>query len=507
MQHWAAPRQFGVLPGNHPDHTAVLGVSAFAFQGTNAHAVQNLCSCVGLDRVRAGSRQLEFSCNVSSAALHYMWDHQVSGTPLFPGAAFFEMAATAGCMLYGPSPAGGSALAAVTITAPLQLTARAAHPAAHMAVQCKVDCLVGFVQISSSGITRSNSHFSGNFMAVASQPSPRQSPAAVGLGVMTVLLEGKRYSAVPASACSISEGSHAVRDVSLSPAVLDCCLHLAAIPASVPASGLRVPAGVEAILISSTTESSVFHAAAAQLAFYPDSTLSDYQLMGEDGVACSIRGLIAKPFAAQRTHHEGAPQMLYEVGWLAAGVSQPVEPSVPQLVARFTATEAFLSTAGHALEFLGIPCSSLGCRRSYPGRPSGSNREDCWYQPATVLPFSLFNCSHHPVHERRVKCGRFFQHFWVYLRQISCNCHISLWGCANGCHLAKAVARWPPLCACSQGCGRSAMACGNFPAACSLRGAVLISGIPAGLCGSGQLQCRERCPGRDVCRTATDGMP
>ena len=38
---WAVPRQAGALPAGTalPDAPAVIGVSAFAFQGTNAHAL------------------------------------------------------------------------------------------------------------------------------------------------------------------------------------------------------------------------------------------------------------------------------------------------------------------------------------------------------------------------------------------------------------------------------------------------------------------------------------
>ena len=77
-----------------------------------AHKAQFACCLAG-------------SSAASGASLAYLWDHQVSGRPVFPGAAYFEMAAAAAGVLAAAGSSGGSntdaALVDVSIVAPLLL--------------------------------------------------------------------------------------------------------------------------------------------------------------------------------------------------------------------------------------------------------------------------------------------------------------------------------------------------------------------------------------------------
>ena len=112
------PKQGGALAGAGAE-PAAWGVSAFAFQGTNAHAVvaaalqpdacavhattalapvwhqkrhyvlpvahlliaATVCSGAG------AQRRVAFHAELAGASLAYLWDHQVMGKALFPGAA------------------------------------------------------------------------------------------------------------------------------------------------------------------------------------------------------------------------------------------------------------------------------------------------------------------------------------------------------------------------------------------------------------------------------------
>ena len=55
LRQWAAPRQLGLLPQPSAAHTAALGVSAFAFQGTNAHAVLQAAGFGGSGMAKPGA--------------------------------------------------------------------------------------------------------------------------------------------------------------------------------------------------------------------------------------------------------------------------------------------------------------------------------------------------------------------------------------------------------------------------------------------------------------------
>ena len=127
---WAAlPRQEAGVPDPDPgfDPACASGVSSFAFQGTNAHAVLGQRallpgpdqggSCMDPQGVRVAWRRHRFwyvgaahallavaaawagsalfQARLGSAALAYLMDHRVGGRALLPGAAMFEAAAAA----------------------------------------------------------------------------------------------------------------------------------------------------------------------------------------------------------------------------------------------------------------------------------------------------------------------------------------------------------------------------------------------------------------------------
>ncbi len=134
---------------------ALAGVSAFAFQGTNAHAV--LCAAppgAGAPRAqpapwrrqrhwftpvelhlllaRAGApaggpgaaRGMRFEARLDRPALAFLWDHRVAAAPLLPAAAMLELAtAAAAAAVQTGGLAEAFALVGVAIPAPLPLGA------------------------------------------------------------------------------------------------------------------------------------------------------------------------------------------------------------------------------------------------------------------------------------------------------------------------------------------------------------------------------------------------
>ena len=405
---WAVARQPGCLPaGIASASPAVVGVSAFAFQGTNAHAVMAAAGvvagasaakpsadwarqrfwlaprphagasswlsagCLALPLLllrpcsqpsplqlppfaalwRAapapGSRQAILqSAPLASPVLAYLWDHQVSGKPLFPGAAFFELAAAAvkTILTVDASPA----LMGATIPAPLVLPpvqpAQGGQPDV-AAVSCKLDAVAGTVELVSG---QRSTHLRAALSAVRALPSSGSAAAAAAAGRgsqaalhSTVGASLRHLTAEAAYVGSIDNAAQRAADVFLSPAVLDCCLHLGALPAAA-AGQLKVPAGIQALLLPGTAaaahgpgSSASYAAAALQVQSSRDASLIDYSLLAPSGCsACAISGLQAKPLGAQpkaapATGTEApAGHMLYTVSW---AVQQPAAQPLPAM--------------------------------------------------------------------------------------------------------------------------------------------------------------------------------
>ena len=113
------PKQMGALTSGHAEPAdGTYGVSAFAYQGTNAHALlkpaasladgqawqqpaarlpwrgqrhfvlpelSQLLHSVHIAAHAAGGSEAVFHCNLSAVQLAYLWDHQVLGKSIFPG--------------------------------------------------------------------------------------------------------------------------------------------------------------------------------------------------------------------------------------------------------------------------------------------------------------------------------------------------------------------------------------------------------------------------------------
>lgn len=105
------PKQSGALPSTLRSN-AVCGVSAFAFQGTNAHALvtvtnsasitcqgdaawqlkrryvlpaAHLLATIGTVSSSSGKARVLMQANLRGPQLAFLWDHKVMGKPVFPG--------------------------------------------------------------------------------------------------------------------------------------------------------------------------------------------------------------------------------------------------------------------------------------------------------------------------------------------------------------------------------------------------------------------------------------
>jgi hypothetical protein len=140
----AMPREVLPLVGATAALSVGVGVSAFAFQGTNAHAIISavdsvpcqpnvvgsgasaepswekqrlwvhpklsalVCSAAVLGGPGAGASVM-FQCRLSAAALASWWDHRVGGKAVVPGAGFLELGARCAHLLQLPLHAKSTA--------------------------------------------------------------------------------------------------------------------------------------------------------------------------------------------------------------------------------------------------------------------------------------------------------------------------------------------------------------------------------------------------------------
>lgn len=286
---WLASRQAAPLVSSID--TLSTGISAFAFQGTNAHTViqrsqfgtdesDNLpniaChasqfqwrkhytwvhpaphpllhsiftpkgSHLNNDRVVFTSKVVQESCA-------YIWDHQVAGKALFPGAGFMELAFAAVNVLRLTS--GDSTyvvtLTAASIPAPLILESGANDPE----LKVSIDVYTGALSIHTHGAA----HLRGFISTLSNAVEPlcllrtNEQDYGAKTGVLHHICSVPPRSERHTSVGAVSKRIGDARDAYFSPAALDNCLQLGAIPLSVVEStaktSLKVPAGVECIVL------------------------------------------------------------------------------------------------------------------------------------------------------------------------------------------------------------------------------------------------------------------
>jgi 3-oxoacyl-(acyl-carrier-protein) synthase/acyl carrier protein len=146
-----APRESMSMASTQQAAASVSGISSFAFQGTNAHAliggvtVANAPSArhgmvwdrqslwlaprahtmVRRFRMDKGSDKVCMQSMFSSSVLSYLWDHRVNGRALLPGTGFMELSvAAARSLLSEAANSSELSLSGVSIRFPLQMDDR-----------------------------------------------------------------------------------------------------------------------------------------------------------------------------------------------------------------------------------------------------------------------------------------------------------------------------------------------------------------------------------------------
>lgn len=421
---WAAPwapRQ--AAPGQQTGSSSsaaqqgASGISAFAFQGTNAHAVlvrgsslpagQRSISSQWQRRrfwfaapphilvgsmVEATPAVVRLQAALQAPALSYLWDHQVQGQVLLPGAAMFEAAAAVGrLMLAGLEAAAVPVLAAVTIPAPCVLPAHGSGAARGPVLTSTVKLATGRLTLQSSAAAHLTGVV-GHSLAERSttgdtQQTPADSccrPGLFPLACITWCEEAASQPPPSAVACVQEDVLCLAGQYNLHPAVIDnatqasvdvweqlpCCTvvcfkfqvrtlstrHCLLQASSALSTGgednlVRVPAGVEALALPATAasqqpaqRSGQYTVSAAVISREQHGAARcSYHLAAAQATEGSMHlsGMLFKPLGgtAKKTagaaHASGmnaveAGQLLYAVAWEASS-SMPDGPHGPAM--------------------------------------------------------------------------------------------------------------------------------------------------------------------------------
>ena len=294
---------------------ALGGVSAFAFQGTNAHVVSE--SFVGApigSRSRAQAGALRPSRVWAAAAGHALalravagpltpayaggglavalleallssvpgshaglWDHAVAGRPVVPGAAFLEVGSASGRALVSHLEAGGPAPALTGVSIPQACLLPSAGSPSGRCVSLRVEVSPGgrfevtsFVPgVGVSGRGRSVHATGGLELFACGREASSTSSASSASPLAPAGPRFRRLGGAGASFASLrvceaegwpSSGFWAP------PSALDSSMHLGAgvgMVGAVPGGGMRVPAGAEAFWSRSAFQGSTARASAS----------------------------------------------------------------------------------------------------------------------------------------------------------------------------------------------------------------------------------------------------
>ena len=365
----ALPRASGGLPhgATHQASDAHMctGISSFAFQGTNAHAILQAAPrtntqtdsqvrmqwqqqrrwvlpqahCLIRQCLSAGKHgDITFAVNMQQPNLAFLWEHQVLGRSIFPAAGYAEVA-LAGLRCLADATTAVVCLQAVAIPAPL-LLAPAGSDGGQTITCCinthKQQVSIASVGVSSSGETvHMHSHF--GLLPDSTTASTAQNPSAALTGLLASLAEervdsGDESQQQQAAAQGMIAPSLADAQQGFwhHPASFDSFLQLGQLflPNTLgstpgePPSSIHVPAGVDCLSLPCRLDTRQQSYGSCQPA--GEALTCNYALYSSQAQSsCVISGMRAKPLVTHASAKETAEasatnaQLLYETVWLA----------------------------------------------------------------------------------------------------------------------------------------------------------------------------------------------
>ena len=351
------PRQTGGLIGK-ASIPLMAGVSAFAFQGTNAHVIMAAataadsgppaaCSPMAgvfqqqrhwvapiphamLLTAQTSSKVLTYTADLATPANAYLMDHVVLEQCLLPATAFFELACSS-LKLSLTASAGPATLVDTTLAAPFKV-----HQPQHSlqatagVVSVQVDMQKGALTVCSHSTSQRHYHV---FAAVAAQqPAIHSAEDTAPSGVLATVLDFESVHmpstspACPAGAVScLAEPISSTDSLNIHPATADSTLQLASSFTTQAAADLHVPSKLQAMHTHSDMHSQLSWACASPMStLHADSRVHSFVLVADSGQSgATLQGLSLKPLsktadsAWQEASTAVTEDCMYELTWPA----------------------------------------------------------------------------------------------------------------------------------------------------------------------------------------------
>ena len=357
---------------------AVTGISSFAFQGTNAHALLALPSALAADPQGSSTLQHAWqkrhtsvlpplhACLTSAATSGkgevitfalllqsnvFLYDHIVQGQCILPAAAYLEMisAAVVTATAAASSAQASCAISGAVFEAPLVLP-KMSKPASPAVLLCNLDMLHGVCKLASNSAPASRGshlqhmqarvsklqHDSAGY-AQNSELQRRPQDSALLMALRESFAKGVDTDKHSPAVGSLTVDSALLDGYCIHPILLDNSLQLAAAAAQ-PASSIThgsssssssssskqvfIPAGLQALTVPShglcigTT-----HATAQMDPAAAHGVVCDHSLKGPLAAAMHLTGMQSKAMQqGTQAADQSMSQPLYQLSWQASGV-------------------------------------------------------------------------------------------------------------------------------------------------------------------------------------------
>ena len=316
------PRTFA--PCSSELASSIHGVSAFAFQGTNAHAVvrsgaefsvstippvfgavwkhrryhvlpelNSLLRVVNTDPKR---KSVSFLAELETARLSFLWDHKVKDASIFPGAGYFEVCcALAREMQMDHRSSDVVGIVDAVIPSPMILPQMQAKRS-RVVLKSNLDVREGKLSLESF-VSAKSVHIAAQIASLKKEVSDFKGQKVAHHQLSSLIKQRIGVVGPRASSAVASLNAEAQRTgMSMDPGFFDSFLQLGQVFKNDVEEGIFVPAGLDSLYLELSASHLPSSWATAAPLRSTDVVLTDYHMSSSESCSsvCTIRGLEAK---------------------------------------------------------------------------------------------------------------------------------------------------------------------------------------------------------------------